>query len=127
MIDKRTEASRRGMLNRAGKRPGYEHVTIAPQWHKSDVFLADMGPRPVGKTLDRIDNAKGYEPGNCRWATPQEQRKNRRPVVAGHPYYWTTEAKTWFGRLRARGITGSDLAFVLGCSASAARALLRGA
>lgn len=45
-------------------------------------FFSDMGPRPSpGHSIDRIDNEKGYEPGNCRWATGVEQRRNQRKSI----------------------------------------------
>jgi hypothetical protein len=56
-------------------------VKIAKRWTGRDGFvnfLADMGPRPPGTTLDRMKKGRGYEPGNCRWATPTMQTQNRR-------------------------------------------------
>lgn len=52
---------------------------MCEQWRDDfAAFLADMGPMPEDKrTIDRIDNAKGYEPGNCRWASVTEQNRNK--------------------------------------------------
>jgi hypothetical protein len=51
-------------------------ITVCARWLKFENFLADMGERPPGKTIDRIDGSLGYFPSNCKWATPYEQALN---------------------------------------------------
>jgi hypothetical protein len=102
MIDRCTRVAREDFA-----RYGARGITVCTRWLDAfEHFLADMGPRPTPKhSIDRIDNALGYTPENCRWATAKTQRINqRRQVLHTH-----------------NGITGTlkDLAHYAGLSYSA--------
>jgi hypothetical protein len=73
------------MRNRCGnpgcsnyKNYGGRGINICKRWEKFENFIADMGEKPNGLSLERINNNGNYEPGNCRWATDKEQRRNKR-------------------------------------------------
>lgn len=77
-----------GMLNRCNAKTntnfdkyGGRGITVCSRWLKFENFLEDMGERPDGHSLDRIDVNGNYEPGNCRWATQHTQSNNRRDNV----------------------------------------------
>lgn len=60
---------------------GGRGIIMAEEWAVDfTAFFGHIGPRQPGMTLDRIDNDRGYEPGNVRWATPSQQQMNRRNV-----------------------------------------------
>jgi hypothetical protein len=60
---------------------GGRGIRICEQWRSFERFFENMGPRPKGYTIERLDNSRGYEPGNCVWATRKQQLRNTRRTI----------------------------------------------
>ncbi|TXH09829.1 MAG: hypothetical protein E6R04_07060 [Spirochaetes bacterium] len=79
---------------------GGRGIKICSRWMKFENFLKDLGERPIGKSLDRIDNNGPYSTDNCRWATIEEQHRNT--------------SKNIFYKWNGQRLTLTDIAFQLG-------------
>lgn len=99
----------------AGRGIGYD-----PRWDIFEEFLKDMGERPEGMTLDRVDNNVGYSVTNCRWATPVQQARNRRNA------HLTFDTAVLIAVRRLRGEQCKALAAEFGCSESLPREIVKG-
>ncbi len=72
-----TYSTWRSMIERVDGKYASLGISCIERWRSFDNFLSDMGERPHGKTLDRINNEGDYGPDNCRWSTPKQQARNR--------------------------------------------------
>ena len=87
---------------------GGRGIKVCARWRRFENFLADMGTRGPGMTIERIDNAGHYEPGNCRWATQKEQGFNRR---SNRLITFYGETKTLTQWAEGLGIDAATLAY----------------
>jgi hypothetical protein len=97
---------RRRIRHPHGSNSCYAGISIDPRWNDFKTFLADMGEQPKGLSIDRRDNEKGYEPGNCRWADTTTQSRNRGSFVKLN----MEKAKEIRRRHRLGGVTQESLA-----------------
>lgn len=91
------------MKRRCGDR-WWVNVTYCKRWESFENFLADMGVRPAGTTLDRIDCNGNYEPSNCRWAddiTQQNNRKNNTKYLVDDEWLTLSQIARKYGLSRS--------------------------
>ena len=103
--------------NKTYKYYGGRGIEICRRWRNSfQNFLMDMGPRPTGTSIERINNDKGYSPDNCKWATKREQMSNQRSnihithngetrTLGGWATHLGIKYMTLYNRIYARGMS----------------------
>lgn len=95
---------------------GGRGIKVCERWMKFDLFLEDMGPRPLGLTIDRIDTNGNYEPGNCIWSTRKTQCRNKRDNVKITAYGKTQCVTEWCEELNLKPYRVYDSVYRLGLS-----------
>ena len=95
-------------------------IVVCERWLQFENFLADMGTRPTGTSVDRVNNGLGYFPGNCRWATQKQQCRNlRKNILLTHDGVtkclpeWAEELKVPYSRLQMRYYLGWSVQDIL--------------
>jgi hypothetical protein len=106
--------------NPAYKNYGGRGIRVCERWHTFESFYADMGDPPQGLTLERRENAEGYSPSNCEWASRKDQSRNRRSLHLVTIGSETLPLSEWIERIGAVSYATAHQRITLGWAAEEA-------